>query len=236
LLAYNSEWYRAAEKARVRGCRVELGRATTAAARFYGVNDVAWRQQLLDGSLVDAKAIARDAARVAARLARGRTIRITHANGTDLALKLAGRKPVIDDGIVDAEDVRRGNNMTSIPAGAVYVSVDERSAVGQIIANRTSFPSWAPLKGGRWTMTDNRLAQFEYESGGEQFAEHYEKAATGKEAPVLEDFERGAILFGVGSNSSFGGKNRVPFQAWLGLGGAHVEVDGKPIIADGEIL
>lgn len=251
LLAYNSDWYKAAEKAHLRGCRIELGRATGPAAKFFGVNETMWQHSLIEGSLVDFKTLARDGARLAAKLAKGRALHITHANGTDLELKLAGRKPVLDDGIVDAEDVRTGNNMTSIPGGAVYVAVDEKYAVGRVVANRTSYPSWGALKGGRWMFQDNRLAKFEYASGGETFAERYEKAAAGKErpgfvsiglnprvrdAPGLEDFERATVLFGVGANAAFGGKTKIPFQTWLGLGAAHVDVDGKAVVADGEIL
>jgi leucyl aminopeptidase (aminopeptidase T) len=251
LTSYSSRWYQAAEKAHLRGCRMELGQATTAAARFFGVSASAWQESLLDASRVDMSAIARDGARLAARLRKGTRLRVSHANGTDLELRLAGRKPSVDDGIVDAQDVRSGNNMTSFPAGAVYVALDEKIAAGQLIANRSSYPPMGTLAGGRWTFTENHLTEHQYEAGGERFQEAFDKAGPGKDkpgflsiglnpkirlAPGLEDFERGTILLGVGANASFGGKNRVAFQSWLGLAGAHLELDGHPIVADGEIL
>lgn len=108
-----------------------------------------------------------------------------------------------------------------------------------------------PLKSARWTFTDNRLATYEFESGEEGFREAFDRAGPGKdrpgffsiglnprirEVPGLEDFERGAVLLGVGGNVGYGGKTRLPFHSWVSLGGGHIEIDGKTIVADGEIL
>ncbi|MCI4320374.1 MAG: hypothetical protein L3J87_02855 [Thermoplasmata archaeon] len=252
LTAYNGAWYEAATKSRLRGCRIELGRATPAAARFFGVNPVTWQANVLAGSRADMKGIARDAARVASRLRKGKQLRVTHANGTDVSVRLLGRKPTVDDGIVDADDVRTGNNMTTFPGGATYVALDESFIEGKVVANRAiCSPRMGCLAGGRWSFEQNRLASYSYEAGGERFAEMYDAAGTGKdkpgflsvgfnsalrEVPELEEFERGTILIGVGSNTSFGGKNRSPFQSYLALAGGHLEVDGKALVADGEIL
>ena len=251
LTSYNSAWYQAAEKAHLRGCRMEIAQATAPAARFYGVDLATWRHHLLDASKVDMRSIAREGARLAAVLKRGKTVRLTHANGTSLDLMLAGRNPVLDDGIVDQADVKAGNNMTTFPGGAIYVALDERHAAGRLISNRTSYPPKGPLSGGRWSFADDHLSTFGYETGEERFREAFDAAGPGKDrpgflsvglnpklrhAPGLEDFERGAVLVGIGSNTAFGGKNRVPFQSWLGLGSAHLEVDGKVIAADGEVL
>ncbi|MCI4324269.1 MAG: aminopeptidase [Thermoplasmata archaeon] len=251
LTAYNSRWYQAAEKAHLRGCRIELGRATAAAARVYGVSAAAWQENLLEASQVDMEPLAKDGARLAAALRKGTRLHVTHANGTDLELRLARRTPVIDDGIVDGQDVRSGNNMTSFPGGAVYVSLDEKFASGVVRSNRASYPASGTLAGGRWTFAEHHLTEHQYESGGERFDAEFEKSVVGKDrpgflsvglnpkirvAPGLEDFERGTILIGVGGNTAFGGKNRVGFQSWLGIAGAHLELDGKTIVADGEIL
>jgi len=251
LISYNPRWYEAAKRARIRGCRMELGQATVAAAQVFGISATAWQGTLVDASRVDMNALAREGARLAARLRKGKRVRVSHANGTELEVQLAGRKPVVDDGVVDAEDVRAGNNMTSFPGGAVYAALDEKLVSGRWIANRTSYTARGPLVGGRWTFHDDRLAEYEYEAGGERFTEEFEKAPTGKDrpgflsvglnprlraAPGLEDFERGTLCLGIGANASFGGKSKVPFQSWLALAGAHLEIDGKTVVADGEIL
>ncbi|HEV2428252.1 MAG TPA: hypothetical protein VGV64_00175 [Thermoplasmata archaeon] len=251
LTGYNGAWYQTAAKAKIRGCRIEFGQATAPAARLHGVDLGSWRNELLEASLVDPLLLQKEAARLAGRLKKGKRLTIHHANGTHLELALVGRAPVVDDGIVAPEDVRTGNNMTSIPAGAVYVAVDERTADGLFVANRTSFPTSGPTQGGRWTMEGGRLTQFTYGDGLERFQAAYDAAGRAKDrpgfvsiglnprlhlCPGLEDFERGTLLFGIGANGSFGGKNPPPFQAWLGLAGAHLDVDGRPLVADGEIL
>ena len=242
LTSYNSLWYQAAEKAHLRGCRMEIAQATAAAARFFGVNASTWQEGLLDASRVDMSSIARDGARLAARLRKGKRLRVSHANGTELELQLGGYAPVVDDGIVDSQDVRSGNNMTTFPGGAVYVALDEKVAAGRVVANRSSYPSKGTLVGGRWTFSENHLTEYEYESGGERFKEAFDEAGPGKDrpgflsvglnpririAPGLEDFERGTIVIGAGANTAFGGKNKVAFQSWLAIGGAHLEVDGN---------
>jgi leucyl aminopeptidase (aminopeptidase T) len=251
LQAYGDRWYEVAEKARLRGCRMELGRATASMARFYGVSWEGWQEELRQASLVDPKSLARDGARVAKALAKRGTVRISHANGTDLELQLVGRKPVVDDGIVDEQDVRSGNNLTSIPAGAVYVAVDEKHARGRFVANRSSFLSKGVVSGGRWSFDEDRLKEFEYGEGAAVFQEPFEAAGAGRDQPGLisiglnpkirlspgmEDLERGAVLLAIGSNTVYGGKTRIPFQSWLVLAGAHVEINGKVVAADGEIL
>lgn len=251
LTGYNSAWYKTAAKAKIRGCRIELGQATAPAAARYEVDLGSWQHELIEASLVDGETIQREAARLASRLKKGKRLTLHHANGTHLELELAGRSPVVDDGVVGPDDVRTGNNMTSVPAGAVYVSLNERKGEGRVIANRTSYPTTGPTRGGVWTMEEGRLTKFSYADGLERFQTAYEAGGTGKDrpgfisiglnprmrlCPGLEDFERGTVLFGIGANGSFGGKNPPPFQPWLGLAGAHVEIDGQAILADGEIL
>lgn len=251
LTGYNSKWYQAAGRAHLRGVRIELGRATGPSAAFYGVELGGWQQMLIDASRADLGKMVREATHLADRLRRGKQIRIHHANGTDLALRLAGRAPTADDGVVDPKDVRIGQNMASIPGGAVYVSVDEKFVEGRLVANRSTYPLQGTLTGGRWTFQDHHLASYTYRSGEELFKAAYDAAGPGRDrpgflsiglnprirdAPGLEDFERGGLLFGIGGNVGYGGKTKSPFTSWLALGGAHLEVDGRPLVADGEIL
>lgn len=251
LTAYNGEWYQRASRAKLRGCRVEFGRATPSAARHFGVPLAGWQEHLLAGSLVDPRQLARDAARVAARLTKGKRVTVTHANGTHLELKLAGRKPLVDDAVVDEADVRAGNNMVNLPSGVVAVGVDESTAEGEVFANRASFPRRGPTAGGHWTFVGGRLTNAEYQAGLENFTTPFEAAGAGRDrpaflslglngplghAPNMEDQERGAVTVGIGGNAGYGGKTKLPFLAWLVIAGAHLEVDGRPLAADGEIL
>ncbi|HTT26362.1 MAG TPA: hypothetical protein VMH90_05315, partial [Thermoplasmata archaeon] len=82
LTSYNGAWYEAAEKAHLRGCRMEIGQATVPAARHFGVDAGVWQNTILEASRVDFGVMAREGARLAARLKGGRQLTLRHANGT----------------------------------------------------------------------------------------------------------------------------------------------------------
>ena len=253
LTGYNSDWYKRAERSGLRGVRCVLGYASEAQSAVWGVSAATWRNQLLRGMVdVEAKAIRATADRVAKKLLKGKELRITAANGTDITLTLRGRKPFVDDGAVGPEDLKLGNNMTVSPPGAVAVAVDERSAEGTAIANRPSFLNIGRLEGGQWEAHGGRLASAWYSEGQAAFDGQYAKAPKGKElvsifslginpalaagVPQVEDQEAGAVTLGIGGNAAYGGSNKVPFQSWIVIGEATVAVDGTPLSDRGQIL
>jgi leucyl aminopeptidase (aminopeptidase T) len=253
LLSYNSDWYRRAKTAHLRGVRSVLGYATEAQAATWGVSASTWRSQLVKATVEpDAKEIRGYADRVARKLKKGRVVRVTASNGSDLTFKLRGRAPVVDDGVVTPEDVRTGHNMTVSPPGAVAVAIDEKSAEGTAIANRPTYTSYGRLEGGQWEVHGGRMASSWYTEGQAAFEERFGKAAKGKEVvsvfsvglnpalaagvPHVEDQELGAVTIGMGGNQGYGGSHRVPFFAWIVLGEATVAVDGAPLCDRGHIL
>ncbi len=253
LTGYNSEWYKRARAAHVRGVRCMLGYASESQADLYGVSASDWRAGLVQGIVgADPRAIRADGRKVARKLAKGKVLRITASNGTDLEVRLRGRRPWIDDGTVDDEDVRLGHNVAVAPPGAVAVAVDERSGGGVAIANRPTFLGLARLEGGQWEFHDGRLTGALYTQGQAFFDDRFQKAAKGKEIlsylsvglnpavsagiPQVEDQEAGAITLGIGGNASYGGSNRVPFFTWIVIGEATVAVDGAPLCDRGQVL
>ena len=253
LLGYNADWYKHARAARVRGVRSVLGYATEPQAAAWGVSALTWRSQLVRAMVEpDAKALRASAERVAKKLAKGRVLRLTASNGTDLTVKLKGRRPWIDDGVVSAEDVRLGHNMAVSPPGSVAVAVDEKSAEGVAIANRPTFTFYGRLEGGQWEAHAGRLASSWYTEGQAAFDERYAKAPKGKEVlsvfsvginpslapgvPHVEDQEVGAVTLGIGGNQGYGGSHRVPYFAWIVVGEATVAVDGVPLCDRGNLL
>ena len=251
LVSYNDEWYRRARKSHLRACRVEVGRATASSARRFGVDLGAWQAELVRASQVDPKEIRASGQRIAKALQKGRRLTVRHANGTALELRLLGRAPFVDDAIVDDADVRAGRNVCTVPGGAVAVAVDESFGAGRFRANRTSFLPDGPVVGGVWDFQAGKLSSFRYDSGTPAFEDAYAKAPDAKAkpgffsvglnpelrfAPNLEDQEKGVVTLGLGRNQGYGGKNSVDFSSWLVLQGAHVEVDGRAVVADGDIL
>lgn len=252
-IAYNQEWYRRAKAARLRGVRSMLGYASGETAARYRVDGATWREQLVRGSVqADMPAIKRDVARLSAKLLKGKELRVMAPNGTDLTLQLRGRKPIGDDGVVDAADVKAGNNVAAAPPGYVAVAIDEKSAHGLVVANRPSFPRSGRIEGGQWEFDHGQMVSSSFTDGGEIFERMTEEATPGWNrgaffslgvnpaldpgVPQVEDQEAGAVAIGIGGNAGYGGTNSNPFLAWLIVGEATVALDGKPLVDRGKLL
>lgn len=253
LFASNQEWYRRQAKGKLRMVRSMLGYASDPQAQRWGVNGTTWRNQLIQGTLApDGKALTADGRRAAAKLASGTELRITAPNGTDLTLRLRHRPPEVDDGVLDAADLKAGHYTTVAPSGGVVVAVDERSASGIAIGNRPSFLRSGRVEGGQWELADGHLTNYWFTEGQPAFDERYQKAGKGRDVlsifglglnpaiapgtPQVEDQEAGAVSLAIGGNQEYGGSNRSPFLAWIVIGEATVAVDGKPLCDRGKIL
>lgn len=253
LVGYNPEWYRRADRARLRGVRSVLGYASESAAERYGISLTSWRTQLVEASVnADMKQIVKDAQRASRALKTGKTLRVTGANGTDFQVRLRGREPVTDDGVVGPDDLKAHRNITWAPPGSVAVALDERSAEGMAIGNRPSFPTPGRLEGGQWEMHAGHLGSHWYTDGQTSFDSEYQKAGRGKDiisyfsiglnsaqAPGLarvEDQEAGAVTLGVGGNTQYGGSNRCDFLSYIVIGEATIAVDGQPLVDRGKLL
>src|SRR5208282_397475 len=128
--ATDHEWLRITQKSGVRAVRWDLGRTNAVRARRYGVDLARWRNELIEAATFDARILRRDGRRISRSLRRGSTVLVSHPNGTNLQLKLAGRTPFVDDGVVDEQDIRAGSFLTTVPSGVTMVTVDERFAEG----------------------------------------------------------------------------------------------------------
>lgn len=252
-LGSEDAWLRRARASRVRGVRCLLGYASDAQAELWGVPGATWRSQLIRGiTEADYGALRRNGRRAARLLARGRELRLTGPNGTDVRLRLRGRRPWVDDGTFDREDARAGRWLSTAPAGAVVVAVDERSAEGTAVANRPSFLSRGRVEGGQWEIEGGRLRNYWYSEGGAAFDAEFAQAPRGRETvslfaiglnpalpagvPQAEDQEQGTATLAVGGNTLYGGRNRCRFLSWLTVGEATVAVDGAPLADRGQIL
>jgi leucyl aminopeptidase (aminopeptidase T) len=250
--AYNQEWYRRAAKAKIRGARMYLGRTSQLAADRWDLDLHDWQEELLRASLVSPADLHRMGAKIGARLQKGKQVQITHPDGTDLSFRL-GKFPIqLDDALVDAADLKAGNNMATVPGGVVGVAIDHTSATGTVMGNHTTYPDSGPVSGSHWTFAEGRLTEQSYASGGAPIEARYAQAPkSGRDRlgyfsiglnseinklPQMEDQELGAVLLQLGGNTYRGGKNASPFGAWLVLKGANVAIDGKPVLDGGRIV
>jgi leucyl aminopeptidase (aminopeptidase T) len=250
--AYNGEWYRRAAKAKIRGARMYLGRTSQLSADRWKLDLEAWRDELVRASLVSPAAMNRMGKRIGVRMQKGKEVTVTHSNGTDLSFRLARTPLQLDDGLVDAADLKTGQNMAAIPGGVVGICVDPASANGVVTGNHTTYPDSGPVTGSHWEFSAGHLTDQSYESGGAPVLAAYAKAPkNGRDRlgyfsiglnpeitnlPQMEDQEVGALLLQLGNNQFRGGKVASPFSAWMVLKGATVAIDGTPVVEDGRVV
>lgn len=252
----NHEMMRMIQKQGIRCVRWDLGRTSATWAQRYAVNLSSWRRQLIEAAMLDPREMRRDGLRIARRLEQGREATIRHPNGTHLVLRLAHRRPKLDDGVIDPEDVKAGNMMMVVPSGVVSVTVDELHAEGLFVSNSTGVlfgqNQEIPLSPGRWVFRDGVLESFACARGGKQFRRaltelKHPQVRAGQlsvglnpritNIPLLFDQSRGTLTFEIGRNVQMGGRSRgPPIYAYLDLTGASLQIDGEPVVEKGRIV
>ena len=253
-VAWNSPWYEVARRVGLRGARVAVGFATEGRARQWGLDRAQWEESILRSCLTDPAETAKSGARLYRALSRGKRVRITHSNGTDLEVALAGGAPRLHDGTPHPRDKRYGPSdmLSQIPAGRIDVALDSKTAEGTIHANRRTNIWWHWTAGGTLEFSDGKLTSYSFEEGAEEFASQYRKGSAGKDrtgslsfglnpaakdVPNLENVERGGLTLVIGRNQHLkGGTNGSNFMDWISLAGSEVVIDGTPVIRAGKLL
>jgi len=252
-VAWNWPWYAVARKTGLRGVRMTTGFVTEGRARQWGVDRAQWEERMLRASLVDPEQMAKSGARLCRRLSRGKKVRITHPNGTDLEIALAGVAPRLLDGRTHASS--KGDSLSGmvqgVPAGWVDVVLDSRTAEGTFHANRRTNIWWNWHAGGSLQFAGGKLSSYSVEHGGDELARQFKQGTLGKDRPSaltfglnpvvhdvpnLEKSEVGSVSLQIGGNRGLGGTNSSTFFTWFSLAGAEVAIDGTPIIRSGKLL
>ncbi|MGA8302759.1 MAG: hypothetical protein WB873_03545 [Thermoplasmata archaeon] len=251
--ASNWPWYAVARKAGLRGVRMTVGFVTEGRAHRWGVDRTQWEESVLRGCLVDPEELAKRGARLGKALTRGKKVRITHSNGTDLEVALAGVAPRLFDG--RPRPYGKGDNpsgmLQQVPAGSLDVALDSKTAEGSFRANRRTNIWWNVHAGGNLEFADGKLTSYSLDEGGKELARQYKSATAGKDrtsvlklglnpavkdVPNLETVESGAVSLQIGRNAYLGGSNKSNFFTWFVLAGSEIAIDGTPVIRAGKLL
>ncbi len=253
-LGWFSPWYELARRTGLRGARVAVGFATSGRARQWGLDRAGWEESILRATLTDPRETARTGARLAKALSEGTQVRITHPNGTDLTVALAGGAARVHDGTPHPKDTHYGPSdmLSQIPAGRVDVALDSKTAEGTIHANRRTNIWWHWTAGGTLEFAAGKLSSYSFEEGEEEFARQFKRGTAGKDRtgslaiglnpavediPILESVERGCATLVLGRNQHLErGRNPTNFMDWVSLAGAEIAIDGTPVVRAGRIL
>lgn len=186
-------------------------------------------------------------------LSAGKEVHITNANGTDLKVKIEGRQFFVSDGIISADDVKKGGPAVSVylPAGEVYCAPVPGTANGKIVESLTYY-NGKEVSDLTLTFVDGKLTAMT--GSGPGFAElkaEYDARGAGKELFAFVDLginpnlkiwptskignwvQSGMVTVGTGNNTWAGGDNKVSYGLTSFLPGSTVTLDGKTIVENG---
>jgi leucyl aminopeptidase (aminopeptidase T) len=127
--AYNSSWYEAAEKGKLRGARMTFGYVGEEMSELLGkpVDELVDHQ--LKASLVESRKLREGARKLKGAMKKGGKL-VLSAEGTELSFELADGSEV-QDGVVDRDDVAAGNNMANMPGGYLLRRIAPGSLAGR---------------------------------------------------------------------------------------------------------
>jgi leucyl aminopeptidase (aminopeptidase T) len=193
-------------------------------------------------------------------LAAAKEVHLTHPNGTDLKVKIEKRPVFVSDGVVSADDVKRGGAATTVwlPAGEVFVTPVPGTAEGRIVVDHdwyTGVNGHTPIEGLTFDFKAGKLVSMTARSGLEPMKKQYDKV-TGKAAEGKDEFgvinlginrnlvlgpkakrgdyaPAGMVSVGFGGNEGYGGENKAGTGWESNLPGCTLKLDGRVVVENG---
>lgn len=224
-------------------------------AEQFGISREELARLMYGGVDADYAELQRTGEQLRKTLAAGKQMRITSADGTDLRLGIAGRPVQVSDGVISAEDRKRGSPAVSVwlPAGEVFLTPVPGSANGVLVADHV-FYQGDRVDGLRLEVKGGKVVGMTAKSGLDPLQQYYEVSGAGKDLvgvvdiginPAIELPEggavnvwsrAGAVTVGIGNNAWAGGDNQVNFSVSPEIKDATVEVDGAVLVKDGKLV
>ncbi len=188
-------------------------------------------------------------------LSKGKTLRITAPNGTDLTVDIGRRSIFVSDGIVSSEDryARGPACQVWLPAGEVYLAPKPKTAQGTFVAE-TFFYEGNRIDGLTLKFKKGKLTSMTAKSDITALRAAYNAAPKERDwfgaidiginpnvkAPpgsrLVTWIGSGTISVGIGSNTWAGGDNEVPYGLYGHLLNGTLTVDGTKIVDNGRLL
>lgn len=248
-----------ADLMRKRGVRtVALGNGlypSAERAEQFGISRDELADMMYGGVDADYKALQSSGQQVRKMLAAGKELRITNPNGTDFKVGIAGRPITVNDGIISAEDRKKGGAATSVwlPAGEVYLTPVPGTGEGTVVADEFFFQGKS-IEGLRLVFKGGKLTSMAAKDGLGPLQAAYDAAGPGREVlgaidiginPGIKSPERspvhvwgkaGTVTVQVGNNTWAGGDNQVSFGIPAYSPGSTLTVDGKPLVQEGRLV
>ena len=237
--------------------RVSLGNAlypTDELAKRFGLPKEELSRIFWEGVNVDYAKLQEACESVKAVLAGGKDVHITNPNGTDLKVRIEGRPAFVSDGVISADDQKKGGAacIVYLPAGEAYITPVPATAEGKVVIDR-SFYAGKEIEGLTMIFKAGKLVSMTAKSGLEGLKALYDASGAGKEDFAFIDIGlnpnvraipgsrltnyvcNGMVTLGIGNNVWAGGTNAVSFSYDGFLPGSTLTIDGKTIVENGSL-
>ncbi|MEE9173613.1 MAG: aminopeptidase, partial [Thermoplasmata archaeon] len=237
---------------KIRGAGIDVGQVTPQRAEKYGLDFEAWSASVWEALGADLNEISKRGNDLVQRLENATEARVTAKNGTDVRFELGGRKALLADGIVDAQDIEKGSLFANLPAGEVSIAPGETTANGRVVFDRLAL--WGKvLTNVQWEFQDGRIESYAVGANQDTWDRFYGSATGDKDRiaslsiglnprgrpldlNLTDSFLAGSVGIGIGGNHYLGGASESTF-GWSGnILGATVELDGTEIVANGRLV
>ncbi|MDA4125420.1 MAG: hypothetical protein OK438_08265 [Thaumarchaeota archaeon] len=159
---YNESWYKAAEKAKLKGARLTFGYVGEEMARMMGRTVQQVEERQLGAALVDFGDVAKSSRRLVSMFTDGSEASV-RAGGSRVGFTMKGYLAV-EDGVVSSRDRKEGENMTYVPPGFVSKGIDPSSASGTLDVSK-SVTRLGLLSDARLTFKEGRLVTWKSRGG-----------------------------------------------------------------------
>jgi leucyl aminopeptidase (aminopeptidase T) len=235
--------------------RVYLGNdlyPTLNRAALFGLSKDQLSKIFWDGINVDYEVLQATADKVKTILAAGKEVIITNPNGTDLKLNIQSRPAFASDGVISADDTKKGGVDCTVylPAGEVYVSPVPGTAEGKVIVDKQLYQG-KEILGLVLTFKAGKLVSMTAKSGLEPFKALFDAADSGKDdfsyidiginpnvkLPPNSELDawmaEGMVTVGMGNNLWAGGEDKSTFSSQHFLHASTLIIDGKKLVVAG---
>ncbi len=221
-------------------------------AALYGVKEEDLRKLFWNAVNIDYERIQAIGKSVSDQFAKGKEVRVTNPNGTDLRFQITDRPVTISDGVISDEDLQGGFAAAQhyLPAGEVFLAPVPGTAEGKVVIDRMWYQG-KEVDGLTLTFKRGKLTEMTGKPGFEAVKERYDIAGEGKDdfafvdvgvnpnmaipegSKLLNWTVPGMISIGIGGNVWAGGANSCPYGLSGYLPGSTLAIDGKPLVKAG---
>jgi leucyl aminopeptidase (aminopeptidase T) len=120
------------------------------------------------------------------------TVTITSKDGSELLFRIKGRPILLDDGILDAEDIARGDVGLNIPGGEAFLAPLETTAFGKIKFDYVVTHGFGFIKNLWLTFDKGKVIDYKAKGNGTKMFRKFLHANTGEKDRIAE--------LGIGTN------------------------------------